>query len=234
MTLASGDAPVPPPLFVVQEPYRPASTPADRGGWSQRSTDFYDEIAVPLADRRTGTSTVSAVLYALPVIPDAWIVAASIGPAYELPFRLMVHGDQGKAICAIVRQHWPDVWDMLVRSNEMTGGRVLMRLTLASEEQWLVADLVFTADIAQLSLGWLEDLLLSALSVAVRNGDIHRYLPGLLTGLAGPDRGTRVRAGLATLLGETVDVGEAVKEDGLAGLPQALLEVVLHRALPHM
>lgn len=230
MRLSFVGMPVVPPLFVLQHPYRPISQPTAHDTWLSRHTDYYDELAVQLSDDET-----TAVFYVIPVGPDAWLVAASIGRAFSPMYGWMSGRDHGDRVCPLVERHWPDVWQMLRQSNEMAGGRLLMRLELSDEEQhWLVSDLVSTDTITQLSLGWLEDLLLSALAVTIRCTDPLTYLPGLLAALGGPDQATRTRTVLAGLFSGAADLTEAIGKGGLGALPEEILHQIHARVIKHL
>lgn len=149
----------------------------------------------------------------MPVVgTDFELLGACIDSAPESLFRVLSGRDYGDALAKILARDWPDIHAMLQAS---TAGELDRRLLLAVDtgggRQWMVADVVVGEARKNIDPSQVEDLIVTALSVAIRTNGWITELPGILE--LGPDFATRRRTAIAGILSGVGDVGEAM--DGL-------------------
>lgn len=213
--------PVPPLKTVLQETYSPVGDVIRlAAGTTAVQNDWYTEvaIAVPAIDG-------FAIVYIIPVGKDFGLVAASMDAAFEPFFQLMSGPDHGDGVTKLVARHWPDVYEMLVRSNgNNIDGRILGNVITQGRAQWVVAQLVRDADRESFDGRPLWELIRTTVEVSLLATDpvgLFEKLPGLIQVLGGPDRTTRrlkalsglleAPAGFAKLLEGGIDPSEWIK-----------------------
>lgn len=200
--------PVPPLAFLLQ----PECSPK---GVVERSSDgvtishspWYSEICLELRD-------VAAVaqLYLMPRTDTFTLLMACLDEAIEPFFRTLTGADFGDSLTKLTASHWPDEYALLLRSNDRAHrGRLLCNVATPGRMQWVVAEHLRQAQLDQISIEQILDLVGCSLQTFVRMSNFAFELPGALEVLGGPDRMDRRLSAVAGLLGATAGIGGALQ-----------------------
>ena len=229
MVLDLSALPAPPLKVLLQQTYWPAGiVQRQPDGGSVCHFPWYNE----LASRIVPDSDTVAVLYVLPVDDETNLLAACIGDAFDVFFRYLSGADYGDGIAALVAQHWPDVYRMLVESQgTAVRSRVLCHVRTASRLQWVVADpLRGPRRNTEISNEQATDLVITALRITLDALQFHLRLPGVIQVLGGPDRLSRRLTALSGLFGNAADLGglfqDGLQVEELRELAKTAVEVV--------
>ena len=207
--LLSPDAPGMPRFqFVALGEYEPrGDVTRIEDGINLHSFPWFAEIVGRFSDREGHPIDSWWCINRMPVVgTDFELLAACIDGAPESLFHVLSGRDHGDALAGVLRRDWPDIYAMLEAS---TSGDLSRRLLLAVDvgggRQWMVADVVVGEARHNIAPAQVEDLIITALSVALRTNDWVTQLPGILE--LGPDLTTRRLRVMAGILGGVADVG---------------------------
>lgn len=214
--------------FVVLDAYEPRGrvTPLAEGV-TEHCLPAFSEIVGRFSDRDGQPTGNWWCVTRMPVVgTDFEFLAACIDNAPESLFHVLSGQDYGDSLTGILNREWPDIHSMLETS---TAGQLDRRLLLAVDSgqgrQWMVADVVVGEARGRIEPSQVEDLIVTALSVALRTNDWITKLPGILE--LGPDFATRRRQGIAGVLSGIADVGGALHGLSRGSLdPQAVASAV--------
>ena len=214
--LLSPDEPGMPQLqFVALDAYAPRGTVVDSDeDHAVHSFPWFSEVIGRYRDRAGQLTDSWWCVTRMPVVgTDMEIFGACINRAPAQLFATLAGRDHGDALASVLKRDWPDIYSMFEAS---TAGDLSRRILLAVDtgqgQQWLVADVIEGQARHEITGAHLEDLIITALSVALRTSDWIVKLPGILE--LGPNYATRRREGIAGVLTGIADIGGAI-----AGLP---------------
>lgn len=208
--LLTPDEALPAFQFVALNTYSPRGQVTEPdSGVTLHTFPSYTEVIGRYCDRNRRPIDLWWCVNRMPVVDtDFEILAACIDVAPAGLFHVLVGRDHGDALARILARDWPDIHAMLAAS---TAGDLDRRLLLAVEttggQQWMVADVIKGRARHEISARQVEDLIVTALSVAIRTSDWVVQLPGILE--LGPDLKTRQLRGIAGLLSGIGDIGGA-------------------------
>ncbi|SDK49000.1 hypothetical protein SAMN05428985_104219 [Nocardioides sp. YR527] len=214
--------------FVALDAYTPRGDVTHvEDGINLHSFPWFAEIVGRYSDRQGQPIDTWWCINRMPVVgTDFELLAACINDAPESLFQVRSGRDYGDALADILRRDWADIYSMFEASTSGDlSRRLLLAVDVGDSRQWMVADVVAGEARHDIAPAQVEDLIVTALSVAVRTFDWFTKLPGTLE--LGPDLTTRRLRGLAGLIGGVADVG-----GGLQGLaqnnltPQALTSAI--------
>jgi len=216
---------VPPLKFILQTEYSPAGViERPSPGITTSYSPWYLELACDL----TGIDAI-AVLYWMPTDDESALLMACLN---EVPFFTQLMGaDFGDGLTRLTARHWPELYTMLVHSNNRTSGRrVLCKVVTPGRVQWVVADQLRKPQQEFVKNEQLLDLIGSSLQTFLR---VSRYLielPDVFEVVGGPDRTDRRLKAMAGLLGGVGGIGQGLQDgvqlDELLDLAQSARDVV--------
>lgn len=214
--------------FVALDAYKPrGDVTRIEDDINLHSFPWFAEIVGRYSDRQGQPIDTWWCINRMPVVgTDFELLSACIDGAPESLFHVLSGRDYGDALAGILRRDWPDIYAMLEAS---TSGDLSRRLLLAVDvgngRQWMVADVVAGEDRHNIAPAQVEDLIVTALSVALRTNDWLTKLPGILE--LGPDLTTRRLRGMAGILGGVADVGGGLQTLAQNNLnPQAITSAI--------
>jgi hypothetical protein len=194
--------------FVLQTTYSPAGiVERPSPGVTMSHTPWYTEVALEL----TGTDSV-ALLYLMRNDDESLLLAACLDDTFEPFFKFLSGADYGDSLTSLTAQHWPEVYAMLVTSNDSAaGGRVLGKVaTPSGRVQWVIADDVPSSQVDSIASEQLLDLIGTSVQTVVRATSPWSELPGFIQVFDGPDQFDRRLKALSGLAGAGSDIGGAL------------------------
>ncbi|MDP8911456.1 MAG: hypothetical protein M3M94_05260 [Actinomycetota bacterium] len=199
---------VPPLTFLLQTEYSPTGVVERRSdGVITSHTPWYSEVALELA----GIDAV-AVLYLMPKDNESALLTACLDETVEPFFKLLTGADFGDGLTKLTALHWPEVYEMLLRSNERSArGRLLCNVATSARVQWVVADQLRGAQLEYIANERIRDLIVTSLQTFLRVSNFLVELPGVFEVVGGPDRTSRRLNAVAGLLRATSDIGRALQ-----------------------
>ena len=210
--------------FVALDVYVPRGVVTNPArGVAVHSFPSFAELVGQYSDREGQLIDLWWCITRMPIVgTDFELLAACIDSAPESLFQVLSGRDYGDALAGVVMRDWPDIYSMLEAS---TAGdlnrRLLAVLDNGQGRQWMVADIVVGEARHHIPNAQFEDLILTALSVAVRTNDWITTLPGILE--LGTDFATRRLEAIAGVFSGVADIGGGIQSLALGSLnPQAL------------